>query len=67
MEERGGIRTRGFTPRFLGEVKQVKEVQGTEVADGRGIYYLTKCVQPVSESTEDAGPKRIELRGSEFD
>ena len=65
MEDRGGKFTRGFKPRF-GEVKQVKELQDAEVVDLAGKDYLTKFVQPIAESTEDAGPVRIEQRGSEL-
>ena len=65
MEDTGGKFTRGFRPRY-GEVKQVKEIQGAEVVDGRDRGYLTKFVQPVTETTEDAGPVRIEQRGSEL-
>ena len=56
---------RGFKPRF-GDVKQVKELQGAEVVDSADKDYLTKFVQPVAETTEDAGPVRIEQRGSEL-
>ena len=60
-----GVKTRGFKPRF-GEVKQVKAVDGAEVLDSADKDYLTKFVQPVSETTNDAGPVRIEQGGSEL-
>ena len=44
----------------------MKEVQGAEVVDERDRDYLTKFVQPVKETTEDAGPVRIEQGGSEL-
>ena len=51
-------------PRF-GGVKQAKVVDGAEVLDSADKGYLTKFVQPVSETTNDAGPVRIEQPGSE--
>ena len=63
MEDMGGRFTRGFKPRF-GEVRQVKEIQGATVLDDKGKDHLTKFVLPVSETTNDAGPRRIEQRGS---
>ena len=62
-QDRGGKFNRGFKPTF-GEVKRVKEVRGANVVDEGGKDYLTKLVKPVAESTEDAGPVRIEQRGS---
>ena len=59
-----GVKTRGFKPRF-GEVKQVKNVEGANVVDSADKDYLTKFVQPVQETTNDAGPVRIEQGGSE--
>ena len=56
---------RGFKPTF-GQMKQVKEVRGANVVDEEGKDYLTKLVKPVAESTEDAGPVRIEMRGSQL-
>jgi len=63
MEDMGGKFTRGFKPKF-GEVRQVKEVQGATVVDTKGKDHLTKFVLPVSDNTNDAGPRRIEQRGS---
>ena len=63
MEDMGGKFTRGFKPKF-GEVRQVKEVQGATVVDTKGNDHLTKFVLPVSDTTNDAGPRRIEQRGS---
>ena len=63
MEDMGGKFTRGFKPRF-GEVRKVKEIQGATVVDTNGNDHLTKFVQPVSDTTNDAGPRRIEQRGS---
>ena len=60
-----GVKTRGFKPRF-GEVKQVKAVDGAEVLDSADKDYLTIFAQPVSETTNDAGPVRIEQGGSEL-
>ena len=54
---------RGFKPTF-GQVKQVKEVLGPNVVDAEGRDYLTKLVKPVRETTNDAGPVRIEQGGS---
>ena len=65
MEDMGGKFTRGFKPRF-GEVRQVKEVQGATVVDDKGKDHLTKFVLPVSETTNDAGPRKIEQRGSQL-
>ena len=61
----GGKFTRGFKPRF-GQVRQVKEVQGATVVDDKGKDHLTKFVLPVSETTNDAGPRKIEQRGSQL-
>ena len=63
MEDMGGKFTRGFKPTF-GEVRQVKEIQGATVLDDKGKDHLTKFVLPISETTNDAGPRRIEQRGS---
>ena len=61
----GGKLTRGFKPRF-GQVRQVREVQGATVVDDKGKEHLTKFVLPVSETTNDAGPRRIEQKGSQL-
>ena len=45
-------------------MKKVKEVLGPNVVDAEGNDYLTKLVKPVRETTDDAGPVRIEQRGS---
>ena len=63
MEDMGGKFTRGFKPKF-GQVHQVKEVQGATVVDDKGKDNLTKFVLPVSDTTNDAGPRKIEQRGS---
>ena len=63
LQDRGAVGARGFKPTF-GQLKQVKEVRGTDVVDDRGRDYLTKFVKPVAETTEDAGPVRIEMKGS---
>ena len=47
-------------------MKEVKEVLGAEVVDEKGRKYLTKLVKPVKETTEDAGPVRVEQPGSEL-
>ena len=65
MEDMGGKFTRGFKPRF-GEVRQVKEVQGATVVDDKGKDHLTKFVLPVADTTNDAGPRKIEQRGSQL-
>ena len=65
MEGTSGVKTRGFKPRY-GLVKDVKEVQGANVVDSADKDYLTKFVQPVKETTNDAGPVRIEQGGSEL-
>jgi hypothetical protein len=65
MEDMGGKFTRGFKPRF-GEVRQVKEVQGATVVDDKGKEHLTKFVLPVADTTNDAGPRKIEQRGSQL-
>lgn len=65
MADMGGKFTRGFKPRF-GEVRQVKEIQGATVVDDKGKNHLTKFVLPVSDTTNDAGPRRIEQRGSQL-
>ena len=64
MESTGGKFTRGFKPRFEATVRQVGTVDGNEVTDESGNQFLTRFVQPVSEATADAGPVRIEQRGS---
>ena len=63
MEDMGGKFTRGFKPRF-GEVRQVREMQGAVVVDNKDKDHLTKFVLPVEDTTNDAGPRRIEQRGS---
>ena len=65
MEDMGGKFTRGFKPRF-GEVRQVKEIDGAVVVDDKRKDHLTKFVLPVSDTTNDAGPRRIEQRGSQL-
>jgi len=65
MEDMGGKFTRGFKPRF-GEVRKVSEVQGATVVDDKGKDHLTKFVLPVSDTTNDAGPRKIEQRGSQL-
>jgi len=65
MEDMGGKFTRGFKPRF-GEVRQVKEIDGAVVVDDKGKDHLTKFVLPVSDTTNDAGPRRLEQRGSQL-
>ena len=42
----------------------MKEIQGATVLDDKGKDHLTKFVLPVSDTTNDAGPRRIEQRGS---
>ena len=64
MSSRGGAFTRGFKPRYEGALRQVGEVKGPRVADESGDAFLTKFVLPVREATDDAGPVRIEQRGS---
>ena len=44
----------------------MKEVQGATVVDTKGKDHLTKFVLPVSDTTNDAGPRRIEQRGSQL-
>ena len=63
MEDMGGKFTRGFKPKF-GEVRHVKAIGGAVVVDSEGKDHLTKFVLPVSDTTNDAGPRRIEQRGS---
>ena len=65
MEDMGGKFTRGFKLKF-GQVRQVREVQGATVVDDKGKDHLTKCVLPVSDTTNDAGPRKIEQRGSQL-
>ena len=65
MEDMGGKFTRGIKPRF-GEVRQVKEIDGAVVVDNKGKDHLTKFVLPVSDTTNDAGPRKIEQRGSQL-
>ena len=62
--DKGGPTTRGMKPRY-GEVKKVKKIQGADVIDENNKVYSTKFTLPVSETTEDAGPVRIEQPGSE--
>ena len=63
MEDTGGKFTRGFKPRF-GEVRQVQQISGAIVEDTKNKDHLTKFVLPVKDTTNDAGPRRIEQRGS---
>ena len=56
--------SRGFKPRWSEEVHRVADVSGHVVTDDRGHTYKTKFVQPVADSTDDAGPVRMEMRGS---
>ena len=63
--DKGGPTSRGVKPRY-GEIKTVKEIQGADVIDQNNKVYSTKFVLPVSETTEDAGPTRIERGGSEL-
>ena len=63
MESTGGKFTRGFKPKF-GEVRKVQDIQGPLVRDDQNKDHLTKLVLPASETTEDAGPRRIERTGS---
>jgi hypothetical protein len=63
MEDAGGKFTRGFKPRF-GEVREVDVVDGAVVKDTKGGEHLTKFVLPIREATNDAGPRRMEQRGS---
>ena len=65
MEDMGGKFTRGFKPKF-GEVRQVKEMQGATVVDNKDKDHLTKFVLPISDTTNDTGPRRIEQRGSQL-
>ena len=44
----------------------MKEVQGATVVDDKGQDHLTKFVFPVADTTNDAGPRRIEQRGSQL-
>ena len=64
MESTGGKFTRGFKPRFEATVRQVRTLDGVEVADESGNAFSTRFVQPVTEATADAGPVRMEQRGS---
>ena len=64
MESTGGKFTRGFEPRFEATVRQVGTVDRNEVSDAAGNSFLTRFVQPVSNATADAGPVRMEQRGS---
>ena len=41
-------------------------IQGAVVVDDKGKDHLTKFVLPVSDTTNDAGPRRIEQRGSQL-
>jgi len=65
MEDMGGKFTRGFKPK-IGEVRQAKEIQGATVVDNKDKDHLTKFVLPVSDTTNDAGPRKIEQRGSQL-
>ena len=42
----------------------MQDIQGALVIDDKNKDHLTKFVLPVSETTEDAGPRRIEQTGS---
>ena len=42
----------------------MKEIDGAVVVDAKGKDHLTKFVLPVSDTTNDAGPRRLEQRGS---
>ena len=59
----GGTFTCGFKPRF-GEVRQVKEIQGAVAVDSKDKDHLTTFVLSVSDTTNDAGKRRIEQKGS---
>ena len=63
MESAGRKFTRGFKPKF-GEVRKVRDIQGPLVTDDQNKDHLTKFVLPVSETTEDEGPRRIEQKGN---
>ena len=66
MASTGGKFTRGFKPKY-GEVRQVEEIvpgARNTVLDTQGVEHLTKFVLPISETTNDTGPRRIEQRGS---
>ena len=45
-------------------MRRVEEVSGPRVTDESGNSFLTKFVLPVREATDDAGPVRMEQRGS---
>ena len=64
MESTGGKFTRGFKPRFETNVRQVDTINGNEVTDTSGNQFLTRFVQPVGTATADAGPVRMEQKGS---
>ena len=64
MESTGGKFTRGFKPRFEATVRQVRTLDGFEVTDESGNAFSTRFVRPVKEATTDAGPVRMEQRGS---
>ncbi len=42
----------------------MSEVHGATVVDDKGKDHLTKFVLPIADTTNDAGPRRIEQRGS---
>ena len=63
--DKGGPTTRGVKPKY-GEVKKVKKIQGADVIDESNKVYSTKFTLPVTETTEDAGPVRIEQPGSDL-
>ena len=42
----------------------MKEIDGAVVVDTKGKDHLTKFVLPVSDTTNDSGPRKIEQRGS---
>ena len=44
----------------------MKEIQGATVVDNKDKDHLTKFVLPVSDTTNDAGSRKIEQRGSQL-
>ena len=42
----------------------MKEIEGAAVVNNKGKDHFTKFVLPVSDTTNDAGPRRLEQRGS---
>ena len=74
LEEAGSFRvlipraqhfSRGFKPRWSQEVHRVANVDGHVVTDEKGEQHKTKFAQAVADSTNDAGPVRMERGGSE--